>query len=555
MYTAFFGLQRDPFTISPDPRFLFLSERHAEALAHLLYGAQGAGGIVLLTGDIGTGKTTVCRQFLEQAPAEGQVAYIFNPRLSVNELLQSIADEFGYAVPRPRDREPTIKELVDPLNRFLLVAHAAGRNPILIIDEAQNLSPEVLEQLRLLTNLETHERKLLQIVLIGQPELRNLLARPGLEQLEQRVVARFHLGPLNLAETVQYIEHRMRVAGLTGPTPFSPRAMRRIHRLSGGVPRKINLLCGRALLGIYGQGQRSANPAVIDRAAAEVFGPAQAGSQDVRRSALILSAGALAGAGVTALVLISLLKEQPAAGSATTAMPAPAPVPTVPKPSPVSAPAEQRPAATVVPPSPPPEVSQAPAEAGLFRSESQGVAALGKRWSLTLSGSSPCQQALREGVQCYRTARMSLFGARKMDRPALVRLKFPDSNGYAVLEGANATRVVLSANGHRWTVDASRLTKHWSGEYLTLWKQPPGQQGRLTDGMAGPGANWIDRQLKDLQQLGQIDRDAKSAAARLTSFQRSQGLEVDGRATSATLILLNRAVGVTEPRLVPVSVD
>ena len=211
MYAPYFGLKQAPFSIAPDPRYLFMSERHREALAHLLYGVGGGGGFVLLSGEIGTGKTTVCRLFLEQIPAGCNVAYIFNPKLTVIELLQSICDEFHIAVPL-RETAATVKGYLDPLNEFLLAAHAAGRNNVLIIDEAQNLSTEVLEQLRLLTNLETGERKLLQIVLIGQPELRAMLARPELEQLAQRVIARYHLDALTEAETAHYIRHRMEVA-------------------------------------------------------------------------------------------------------------------------------------------------------------------------------------------------------------------------------------------------------------------------------------------------------------------------------------------------------
>src|SRR3954452_19608946 len=221
MYAAYFGLKHEPFSIAPDPRYLFMSERHREALAHLLYGLGGGGGFVLLSGEIGTGKTTVCRLFLEQIPADCNVAYIFNPKLTVIELLQSVCDEFHIAVaPNDSMLPRTVKDYLDPLNDFLLQAHAAGRNNVLIIDEAQNLSAEVLEQLRLLTNLETRERKLLQIVLIGQPELRNMLARPELEQLGQRVIARYHLDALTPAETAQYIQHRLEVAGLDRALPF-----------------------------------------------------------------------------------------------------------------------------------------------------------------------------------------------------------------------------------------------------------------------------------------------------------------------------------------------
>jgi general secretion pathway protein A len=230
------------------------------------------GGFVLLTGDIGAGKTTICRCFLQQIPSRCNVGYIFNPKLSVIELLESICEEFHITLPPDKAIFPTAKADFDSLNSHLLDRHAAGESCVLIIDEAQNLAPEVLEQLRLLTNLETDQRKLLQIVLIGQPELRDMLARPDLEQLAQRVTARCHLDALNLAETRQYISHRLTVAGLTGNLPFDGPALKRIHELTRGVPRRINLLCGRALLGVWAKGEQQADRAMIDRAAKEVFG-------------------------------------------------------------------------------------------------------------------------------------------------------------------------------------------------------------------------------------------------------------------------------------------
>ena len=269
MYAAHFGLSQDPFSIAPDPRYLYMSARHRAALAHLLYGVNGGGGFVLLSGEIGTGKTTVCRCFLEQIPAGCHVAYIFNPKLTVTELLKTICDEFRIAV---APTAVTAKDFIDPLNAFLLDNHAQGRSSVLIIDEAQNLSADVLEQLRLLTNLETSQRKLLQIVLIGQPELRDMLARPDLEQLAQRVIARFHLGPMTEAETAHYIAHRMGVAGHTGALPFDARALHRIHQLSRGVPRRVNLLCDRALLGAYATGQAMVDQTIAEKAAGEVFG-------------------------------------------------------------------------------------------------------------------------------------------------------------------------------------------------------------------------------------------------------------------------------------------
>ncbi|HLL10477.1 MAG TPA: AAA family ATPase, partial [Rubrivivax sp.] len=268
MYAPFFGLNKEPFSIAPDPRFLFMSEQHREALAHLLYGLSGGGGFVLLTGEIGAGKTTVCRCFLEQVPAHCAVAYVFNPKLTAIELLQTVCHEFGILPPTDSS---SLKAHVDALNSFLLGLHAEGRQAVLVIDEAQALSADVLEQLRLLTNLETTERKLLQIVLIGQPELRGMLARPELEQLAQRVIARYHLGPLDLKETQAYIRHRLAVAGPNAALPFDQPALARIHRLSGGVPRRINLLADRALLGAYAQSLSRADRRTVEQAAREVF--------------------------------------------------------------------------------------------------------------------------------------------------------------------------------------------------------------------------------------------------------------------------------------------
>jgi general secretion pathway protein A len=270
MYAQFFGLRQEPFSIAPDPRYLFMSERHREALAHLLYGLRGGGGFVLLTGEIGAGKTTVCRCFLEQVPKRCNLAYIFNPKLTVTELLKTVCEEFR--IPHPDTPGETVKDYVDPINEFLLRTHAVGQNNVLIIDEAQNLSPDVLEQLRLLTNLETNERKLLQIILIGQPELRGMLARPELEQLAQRVTARYHLEAFSARETLVYIRHRLGVAGLQGPLPFDLQAARQVHRLSRGVPRRINLLCDRALLGAYVEGLPRVNRHTVNKAATEVFG-------------------------------------------------------------------------------------------------------------------------------------------------------------------------------------------------------------------------------------------------------------------------------------------
>lgn len=539
MYTAFFGLQRDPFTISPDPRFLYLSERHREALAHLLFGAHGAGGVVLLTGDIGAGKTTICRRFLEEAPQDALLAYIFNPRLSVAELLRSIGDEFGVALPPPdAAHDATVKSLVDPLNHFLLHAHATGRNPVLIIDEAQNLASDVLEQLRLLTNLETNERKLLQIVLIGQPELRTLLASPGLEQLAQRVVARFHLGPLDDVDSAAYVAHRLQTAGLTGPVPFNRRALRLIYRLSGGVPRRINLLCGRALLGAFSQGRREVGPAIVRRAAAEVFGDT-APQRSSWRVPLALAGGLLAGAAMTAAALGWWSGHTARPGSEHASM---APLPSEP----------QAPRTTPLPPPaiPASPVSEALPKAGqLVAREDEGWRALAALWSLDTGNQPPCDAAEAAQMQCYRIDRITWHGVRQMDRPALLRLHLPDGAGFVLLEGLDATHVLLRAGEQRWRLPVDTVSAHWRGEYLALWRTPPGQQGRLTVGQSGPAARWLAEQLQRLQDQGELDASATTLTQQIRAFQRSRGLEVVGRAGPSTYMLLNRAVGVTEPRL------
>ncbi|GAB4562901.1 MAG: hypothetical protein Tsb0017_21670 [Geothermobacteraceae bacterium] len=267
MYRQHFGFRDQPFSIAPDPRYLYLSPQHQEALGHLVYGVQ-TGGFILLTGEVGTGKTTVCRRLLETLPESVLVAYLVNPGLDERELLESICDEFRI------DRTPfaSNKELVDAINFFLLDAHAAGRNPILIIDEAQTLAPEVLERIRLLTNLETTKRKLLQIILIGQPELRDLLASRQLRQLSQRITGRFHLAPLSRDEVYRYVSYRLKRAGVTRPL-FSRRGLDLVHRYSRGIPRLVNIICDRSLLGAWCEDAAVVAPRIVKKAAREVLGP------------------------------------------------------------------------------------------------------------------------------------------------------------------------------------------------------------------------------------------------------------------------------------------
>lgn len=268
MFQDHFGIDRNPFSNTPDPSFLFMSLRHQEALAHLMYGVQGSSGFVLLTGEVGTGKTTICRCLVERLPDDVEFALCLNPRLSEIELLANICDEMKIAVKGARH---SLKDLTDAINTHLLDIHAKGRRAVLLIDEAQNLRFQVLEQVRLLTNLETESAKLLQIILVGQPELNDLLKRDDMRQLSQRITARYHLEPMSRREARDYIYHRLKVGGLVTDV-FDFDAIEEICRRSGGIPRIINSICERSLLGAYALGVRHIDRKLASRAAAEVLG-------------------------------------------------------------------------------------------------------------------------------------------------------------------------------------------------------------------------------------------------------------------------------------------
>jgi len=288
MYTDYFGFNENPFSIAPNPRYLYMSTMHQEALAHLVYGTTSKGCIVLLTGEIGTGKTTISRYFLEKLPRSTDIAFIINPKLTGYELLASVCDEFQIKVTVP---EPSTKNYIDSLNAFLLKAYSANRQTVLVIDEAQNLDLDVLEMLRLLTNLETDQQKLLKIVLLGQSELRSILARPDQEQINQRITSRYHLNGLKRADVEAYIAHRIMVAGGGRSTFFTRRALNEIYRTSRGIPRLINSLCDHALLGAYSENQEQVDKKIAQKAAAEIFGDNTPGRQPKPRFRLLLATG------------------------------------------------------------------------------------------------------------------------------------------------------------------------------------------------------------------------------------------------------------------------
>jgi general secretion pathway protein A len=522
MYASYFGLKSEPFSIAPDPHFLFMSERHREALAHLLYGLGGGGGFVLLTGEIGTGKTTLCRLFLEQIPPNCNVAYIFNPKLTVQELLQSICEEFRIAV--PQETSPTVKAYVDRLNQFLLEAHAAGRNNVLIIDEAQNLSAEVLEQLRLLTNLETRERKLLQIILIGQPELRQMLARPELEQLAQRVIARYHLDALTPAETDQYIRHRMEVAGLERPFPFEARAIRRIHDLARGVPRRINLLCDRALLGAFAQSRAAVDRKTVEQAGDEVFGPRVAAQPARQRTALVLGLGLAMGAGLFAAATRVAHEDEPVQAMQPVAK------------APASAASAVRIAASAPSAAPAPVAAASPPK--LLSDVNEAWRELAGAWNADAIEGEPCAALARQHLQCF-TKTLNLALIRELGRPGIVTLDAQQGTpSYALLTGLTRETATLRAGGTEQTVTLAALASRWQGEFATLWKAPPGYTPRETKAET---LDWIATRLA-------VPNDSQ-LKSKLRAFQLAHGLPGDGLPGPMTFMQLNRAGGADEPRL------
>jgi general secretion pathway protein A len=568
MYLTHFQMEQFPFSIAPDPRFLFMSERHREALAHLMYGVNSGGGVVLLTGEIGAGKTTVSRCLLEQVPPSCNIAYVFNPKLTVGELLASVCEEFRIALPPAPQALGGTRTSVDALNRFLLAEHGAGRNNVLVIDEAQNLSPEVLEQLRLLTNLETNERKLLQIILIGQPELRTMLAQPELEQLAQRVIAHTHLTALNEVETANYVQHRLGKGGLRGPSPFPPAMSRHVHRLSGGVPRRINLLCDRALLGAYAEGAKTVDRRILEHAAGELFLAAHARPRRVHRGA-VLAGLVLALLGVGGGVLgndwlrkaweelymtrsdgvhAPVLEPTQAVQEHDTSLPA------IQNAGPGTArldPARGQPGSALAAILPEPGSGDGPSFAALT-DKRQALRELAALWGWSSDQDEPCMAARPEILQCYRSAR-GLAELRQLDRPAVLHLV--DGSGkpyFAVLASLTDSGARLHAGSAFQDVDHALLTRHFRGEFTTLWRSAAGTADAVVLGQQGPAVDWIGAQLArvhnaELPPARQPYNLDLHRQVRL--FQQAQGLSVDGVVGPLTFMHLNRVAGVSEPRL------
>jgi general secretion pathway protein A len=530
MYHPFFGLTEQPFSIAVNPRYLFMSDRHREALAHLLYGVGSGGGFVLLTGEVGTGKTTLNRCLLDQLPANTDIAIVLNPALSATELLASVCDEFEIRYP---SETQSLKTLTDALHRFLLANHAEGRQTVLMIDEAQHLDFDVLEQIRLLTNLETDEKKLLQIILTGQPELESMLERPELRQLNQRITARYQLTALDAQETQNYVRHRLSISGLAaGRSLFTPSALKRVFRLTGGIPRLINLLCDRAMMGAYGRNEAVVSAAIVRQAAQEVFGgnastivkqPGTVRTGSARRMAVsfgILSAVLAGLLGYEVLVTERVpvsegggLVEGPVAEALGSADLAVTPLKTGPE---------------------------------WLVSPRAAESALWSLWRNTPPPSSGCDAPGTAGLRCESADSDTWDAVLELNRP--VALDLQRSNRFAaatVLLSVGEEVATVFTGAAVCDVPLTVLADRWQGRFRYFWESPPGWTGPLRIGDRGAVVAHVVGEFARLDGLPAppLTTFTEALEARVKVFQAGVGLRVDGVIGVRTLQALNDKLG------------
>src|SRR5262245_4434659 len=564
MYAAHFGLTEPPFAITPDPRYLYMSEAHREALAHLLYGIGEGGGFVQLTGEVGTGKTTLCRCLLEQLPPRVDVAFVLNPKVTDVELLTTICEELRLP---PCAGATSRKHLVDALHHHLLEAHRQGRRTVLIIDEAQDLAPDVLEQVRLLTNLETSTEKLLQIILIGQPELIPLLERDDLRQVAQRVTARYHLLPVGRRDTRAYILHRLAIAGQKEPI-FTEAAIREVHRASRGIPRLINSICDRALLGAFTQDRRQVDAATVQRAAREVLG-SKSRRFASRRSVVVAASAVAAVALIGVPVLLARGPVQTSGGSrwqswltrssvppaldrstsAATGAPAggdaraPQPRASERVAAAVASSGEQR----TTPPTPP-SLAALLSDPTLRADMPAAFRTLYALWGIDFSGgqgTAGCDRAVEEGLRClFKTGTWTKL--RRYDLPAILELSSPlGERRYATIVALGPDKATLELGGRRDTFPLSEIDRAWEGAFVLLWRPPQTSVAAIKPGARGKDVEWVRARLGEVdgQPVTAGKRDVFDGAlkARVVAFQRSRSLVPDGIVGEETQIQLSTA--------------
>lgn len=538
MYHNYFGLKEQAFSIAVNPRYLYMSRQHKEALAHLLYGVKG-GGFVLLSGEVGTGKTTIVKCLLEQLPEKTEIAIVLNPMADVTDMLCTICEELTVEYDRNRI---SVKNLTDCLYKYLLNNHKNGHNTVLLIDEAQLLSSEALEQIRLLTNLETTTQKLLQIILVGQPELNELLARPQLRQLSQRITARFHLMPLTQGETQAYIRHRLAVAGMPeGRNPYPAAIIKKIHSFTGGVPRLINIICERMLIGAYGHNKPIIDLHIFKLACSEVAGSMEHQHLNIKN----LDRRVIIGVIATMAMLIGLIVwlALPANQSA-------------------SAIANEKPANI--------ELIAATATTANVSRSSTAASAKTNSHSLhyrtdslsqsqynllsymgfdVTSETHPCWELTQNRVQCKNTSLETWEGLRKLNRPIVLKITTPERfTSYVVLVGLGAHKaLVLMESGETVQVPLTEIGPMWTGDAFYVWTRPRGFVEPLVKGQRSSTIRWLAKQFAKLDEHSEPLTNSlftTTMQERVKIFQRSQGLEDDGIVGEQTLMKVNEVMGI-----------
>lgn len=565
MYYAYYNLTENPFAITPDPRYLYMSKQHEEALAHLAYGAEQGGGFIQLTGEVGTGKTTLTRALLEQLPQDLELALLFNPQQTALEFVRSICDELH--IEYPAENRNSLKDLVDVLNVRLLENHRQGIRTAVMIDEAQNLEVDVLEQIRLLTNLETAKQKLLMVILVGQPELRVLLARKELRQLSQRITARYHLMPLTLTDSREYIRHRMEVAGCDVAV-FSPQAIQLIHKAANGVPRLINVFCDRALLGAFTQEKHRVDGSTARKAIKEIQGDLP--TENPRLSFTPWASAALAATlvavtigliytqfmdkpGLLAQAEIDIPESKPARIETVSSIPEQAKIETL---SPVSEPGNTAPAQqpsdamkAIDTPVPENNLAQFLNTADLASDTNSAFRKVFALWSedyLRIQGDSACERAAVVGLNCL-FSKGTWNNLREFNRPAIIELLDQEQNRHhMVVFRLTDTHVSFMVGEDEHTFATHEVEPFWYGEYLLLWRQPPVNEAILKPGTVGTSAQWLSETLDQIEgktsmQEPQLVFDGE-LERRVKNFQRRNRLTADGVVGQQTLIRLTSAV-------------
>ena len=514
MYKDHFRLQAMPFSIAPDPSYFYLSNQHRDALTHLRHALEGAPGVVLLTGEIGAGKTTVCRRMLADLPSAVNVALIYNPRLTPQELLETLCQEFG--IPGAVDGASP-DELARRVVDHVAAAGRAGQTSLLIIDEAQNLSSEVLEQLRRLLVAKRGERQTLHIVLIGQPELNEILAQQQNARFNEAISVRFHLGPLERSDVEGYVRHRLSIAG--GKKQLFPRhLMQRLHRMSQGIPRVINLICDRALLGAYVLGKEAVTARILEEARNEAVGQDAVYARWRRLKPLAIGGvGLLAAGACLAVALRSAPSDK--------------------------GPLQLQPQTDVsVADLDPMDPSDWPDGMAGKRSEALAFAALLKRWNVAdADGQAPCGPRVPGGLKCVQ-GRDDFEDLRRLNTPAMLQLM--DRRGrqmHVALVQLQKEQAVLQLGDTVRRVPVAALESQWTHQYTVLWRPPPALNGSVASGTSGPAVDWIRERVAKLKGMDAASLPQRLDGAlktQLQSFQTLEGLRPSGAGDLRTLVVL-----------------